>query len=152
MSQTVDTNVLIYATHTGSPFHDRARALVEHLAAGPALTYILWPAVLGYLRIVTHPAILGTPMSIEDGISNIESMIAPPHIRATGEGADFWGSFRRVAADTKPRGNLVSDAHLVALMHEYGVTTIWSHDRDFRKFSGIRTKDPFAAKYAAGFA
>ncbi|HUP71349.1 MAG TPA: TA system VapC family ribonuclease toxin [Acidimicrobiales bacterium] len=152
MSQTVDTNILIYATHTASPFHQRARALVEHLVAGPALTYILWPAVLGYLRIVTNPAILQAPMSTANAISNIESMIAPPHIRAAGEGNEFWASFQRVSADANPRGNLVPDAHLVALMHEHGVTTIWSHDRDFRKFSGIRMKDPFSKRYAAGFA
>ncbi len=151
MSQTVDTNILIYATHAASPFHDRARALVEHLVAGPALTYILWPVVLGYLRIVTHPQILGAPMSVQDAISNMESLIAPPHIRATGEGDGFWASFQRVAADANPRGNLVPDGHLVALMHEHGVTTIWSHDRDFRRFSGIRTKDPFANRYAGGF-
>jgi len=33
MSQTLDTNVLVYATHTASPFHPRARSLVEHLVA-----------------------------------------------------------------------------------------------------------------------
>jgi len=42
------------------------------------------------------------------------------------------------------RGNLVSDAHLVALMRENGVDTLWSHDRDFRKFEGIRLRDPYA--------
>jgi toxin-antitoxin system PIN domain toxin len=151
VSQTVDTNVLVYATHTASPFHDRARALVEHLVAGPSLAYLLWPAVVGYLRIVTHPAALGTPLSSEEAMSNIATLLAPAHIRVAGEGDDFWPSFRRIAADVKPRGKLVPDAHLVALMHEHGVSTIWSHDRDFRKFRGIRVKDPFAEEHSAGF-
>jgi uncharacterized protein len=42
------------------------------------------------------------------------------------------------------RGNLVPDAHLVALMRENEVVSIWTHDRDFRKFEGIRVSDPFA--------
>jgi predicted nucleic acid-binding protein len=42
------------------------------------------------------------------------------------------------------RGNLVPDAHLVALMRQHGVSTIWSHDRDFLKFPGIKVQDPFA--------
>jgi len=151
VSQTVDTNVLVYASHTASPFHDRARALVEHLVAGPSLAYLLWPAVLGYLRIVTHPAILGTPLSTGEAISNVEAVLAPSHVRVAGEGDDFWASFRRVAADVKPRGNLVPDAHLVALMREHGVSTIWSHDRDLRKFSGITVKDPFSGEYSTGF-
>jgi hypothetical protein len=151
VSRTVDTNILVYATHSGSPFHGRARALVEHLVAGPSLAYILWPAILGYLRIVTHPNILGSPLSTDEAMSNIEALIAPSHVRVAGEGDDFWESFRAVAADVKPRGNLVPDAHLVALMREHGVSTIWSHDRDFRKFRGITVKDPFSEEQSGGF-
>jgi toxin-antitoxin system PIN domain toxin len=151
MSQTVDTNILVYATHAASPYHRRARALVEHLVAGPSLAYVLWPAVVGYLRIVTHPTILGSPLSTDEALSNIDALIAPSHVRVPGEGDGFWASFRTVAADAKPRGNLVPDAHLVALMREHGVSTIWSHDRDFRKFSGITVKDPFSEEHSAGF-
>jgi uncharacterized protein len=151
MSRTVDTNVLVYATHTASPFHERARALVEHLVAGPRLAYLLWPVVLGYLRIVTHPNILGSPLSSDEAMSNMEALIGPAHVRVAGEGSDFWPSFREVSSDVKPRGNLVPDAHLVALMVEHGVTTIWSHDRDLRKFRGITVKDPFSDEHATGF-
>ena len=151
MSRTVDTNILVYATHTASPFHDRARALVEHLVAGPRLAYMLWPAVLGYLRIVTHPNILGSPLSTDEAMSNIEALIAPAHVRVAGEGNDFWPSFREVSSDVKPRGNLVPDAHLVALMREHGVSMIWSRDRDFRKFRGITVKDPFSEEHSTGF-
>jgi len=151
MSRTVDTNVLVYATHTASPFHGRARALVEHLVAGPGLAYLLWPAILGYVRIVTHPNILGSPLSSDEAMSNVEALIAPSHVRVVGEGNDFWASFRMVAADIKPRGNLVPDAHLVALMREHGVSTIWSHDRDLRKFRGITVKDPFSGEHSTGF-
>lgn len=152
MSQTIDTNVLIYATHTASPFHQRARALVEHLVAGPGLAYIFWPTVLGYLRIVTHPTILETPLSTNDATSNVGNVISPAHIRVAGEVDDFWAAFQRVTAETKPRGKLVPDAHLVALMHVHGVSTIWTHDRDFRRFSGITSKDPFDDCYSTGFA
>lgn len=151
MSRTVDTNILVYATHSGSPFHARAHALVAHLVAGPRLTYLLWPAVLGYLRIVTHPNILGSPLSTDEAISNIEALIAPAHVRVAAEGNDFWPSFREVSSDVRPRGNLVPDAHLVALMREHGVSTIWSHDRDLRKFRGITVKDPFSEEHSKGF-
>ena len=151
MSRTVDTNILVYATHTSSPFHDRAQALVEHLVAGPSLAYLLWPAVLGYLRIVTHPSILGSPLSSDEAMANIEALLAPAHMRVAGEGRSFWPSFREISADVHPRGNLVPDAHLVALMREHGVSTIWSHDRDFRKFQGITVKDPFSQEHATRF-
>lgn len=151
MSQTVDTNILVYATHTASPFHERARALVEHLVAGPAIAYLLWPTVLGYLRIVTHPAILGAPLSVDQAMANVETVLAPSHVRVTGEGDEFWPAFGRVVADARPRGTQVPDAHLVGLMHEHAVSTIWTHDRGFRRFSGITVKDPFDKKYSGGF-
>jgi toxin-antitoxin system PIN domain toxin len=151
MSRTVDTNILVHATHAASPFHDRARALVEHLVAGPALSYVFWPAVLGYLRVVTHPNVLASPLSSDEAMSNVEALVAPSHIRLVGEGDDFWAFFRMVAVDVKPRGNLVPDAHLVALMREHGVSTIWSHDRDLRKFRGITVKDPFSEEHSTAF-
>lgn len=151
MSQTIDTNILIYATHAASPFHERSRALVEHLVTGPAIAYVLWPVVLGYLRIVTHPTVLGAPLSSDQAMANVESVLSPPHIRVAGEGDTFWPSFRRVADEVEPTGKLFPDAHLVGLMHEHGVSTIWTRDRDFRKFSGITVKDPFDERYSAGF-
>ena len=51
----------------------------------------------------------------------------------------------------QPRGNRAPDAHLVALMREHGVSAIWSHDRDFRKFRGITVRDPFSEKDPKGF-
>jgi len=41
------------------------------------------------------------------------------------------------------RGNLVSDAHLAALLLHNGVVTLWTHDRDFLNFPGLRIREPF---------
>jgi predicted nucleic acid-binding protein len=62
-----------------------------------------------------------------------------------GEQEAFWRRFSEVADDVGPTGNLVPDAHLVALMLENGVRTIMTRDRDYRKFRGITVRDPFAA-------
>lgn len=144
MSETFDVNVLVCATDRGSPFHDRAKELVERFLAGPDLVYLLWPVALGYLRIVTHPRLLDTPLSPEVAADNIEQLVVQPHVRQVGEGDGFWAVYRRVADPVIPKGNLVPDAHLVALMRQHGIATIWSHDRDLRKFDGITVRDPFA--------
>ncbi|MGH7556689.1 MAG: hypothetical protein ACREMD_02685 [Gemmatimonadota bacterium] len=41
------------------------------------------------------------------------------------------------------RGNLVSDAHLVALLKQHGVNVLYSRDRDFWKFDFLEVRDPF---------
>ncbi len=143
MSTTIDANVLVYASNTADPVHAPARALIERLAAGPDLLYLFWPALMGYLRIVTHPAILPRPLAQGDAISNITALLSLGHVRARGETDAFWEVFRSTAGG-RVRGNAVPDAHLATLMREHGVATIYTRDRDYRRFDGIRVEDPFA--------
>ncbi|MGH2660660.1 MAG: TA system VapC family ribonuclease toxin [Actinomycetota bacterium] len=144
MSSTVDVNVLLYASDSSSRFHEGARALVERLVLGPDLFYLFWPVVMGYLRIATHPAIFAQPLRPDEATANIEELLAPPHARTAAEDEGFWEFYRAATAGAPVRGNLVSDAHLVALMRQHGVTTLWTHDRDFRKFDAIQVRDPYA--------
>lgn len=143
MSSTVDANVLVYASNTADPLHDRAEALVRRLAAGPELVYLFWPTIFGYLRIVTHPAILPRPLGPRDAMRNVEALLDQPHLRAPGEAEGFWSVYRSTAGD-QSRGNDVPDAHVAALMRQHGVRVIYTRDRDFRRFDAIEARDPFA--------
>lgn len=151
MTTTVDTNILVYASDTDAPEHARARALVEHLATGPDLVVVLWPTLLGYLRIVTHPSICAAPLPFEVARANVDAFLALPHVRAAAETTEFWGAFTNVTAAAPVRGNLVPDAQLAALMRTHGVHHIWSRDRDLRRFDAITITDPFDDRYANGF-
>lgn len=144
MTLTLDANLLLYASDEASPFHERARRVLEDVAAGPAIAYLFWPTVMAYLRLSTHPAVFDRPLSPEEAQANVESLVVLPHVQTPGEQDLFWELYRRVSDDAGARGNLVTDAHLVALMLQNGVRTIWTHDRDYRKFSGIDVRDPFA--------
>ena len=62
--------------------------------------------------------------------------------RGEREGEGFWGIFQTTAGQ-RVRGNAVPDAHIAALMRQHGVTTIYTRDRDYRRFDGIRVRDPF---------
>lgn len=142
MSTTVDANVLIYASNAADPLNDRAIELVSRLAAGPEIVYLFWPTLLGYLRIVTHPAVMPRPLGPREAMRNVEALLDRPHIRAPGEADGFWPIFR-AAAGQQARGNDVPDAHLAALMRQHGVRLIYTRDRDFRRFDGIEARDPF---------
>ncbi|HEV8654870.1 MAG TPA: TA system VapC family ribonuclease toxin [Candidatus Limnocylindria bacterium] len=144
MSATIDVNILLYASDESSSFHAKAAELLDRLARGPDLLYLFWPVLMGYLRMSTHPALFPRPLSVDIATVNVGQLLGLPHARAVGEGDDFWQAYGAVTAGVVVRGNLVSDAHLVALMRENGVGTLWSHDRDFRKFEAVRVRDPFA--------
>lgn len=151
MSQTLDVNVLLYASNIEAPEHEQAMALISHLADGPDLVVVLWPVVMGYLRIATHPAVFAKPLTHADAVANIDAFLGRPHVRAVGESDRFWSAYRRLAIDVLPRGNGVPDAHIVGLMVDHGVDVIWSRDRDFRKYRGIAVRDPFDEQYRDGF-
>lgn len=144
MSQTVDTNVLLHGSNRDSPRHEQARIFIDRLALGPELVVLLWPTILGYIRISTHPSIFPSPLTHAGASANVTALLERPHVRAVGELDDFWDVYRKVTEDVNPRGNLVPDAHIVALMRQHSVSMIWTSDRDFRKFEGITHEDPFA--------
>jgi predicted nucleic acid-binding protein len=76
------------------------------------------------------------------GVANAEALLALPHCRALGEADDFWRAYREVSAQVPMRGNLVPDSHLAAVLREHGVTTLYTHDRDFRKYAFLDVRDP----------
>jgi hypothetical protein len=98
---------------------------------------------MGYLRIVTHPAILPRPLAPPDAVSNVGQLLALPHVRAPGEAEGFFDLYCATAGE-QARGNDVPDAHLAALMRQHGVAIIYTRDRSFRRFDGIEARDPLA--------
>jgi toxin-antitoxin system PIN domain toxin len=121
MSSTIDVNVLLYAADESSPFNAQAAELVRRLAQGPELLYLFWPVLIGYLRMSTHSAIFDRPLSNEVATQNVADLLDLPHARAVGESDAFWQSYGAATSGMVVTGNLVGDAHLVALILENGV-------------------------------
>lgn len=140
MSTTVDTNVLVYASNASDRWHDGARSVIERLANGPELAYFFWPVLMGYLRVVTHPAILPRPLAAKDAMRNIAALLEQPSVHVVGEADGFWKTFV-ATAPPQVRGNDVPDAHLIALMRQNGVRRIYTRDHSFRRFDGIEVLD-----------
>jgi toxin-antitoxin system PIN domain toxin len=149
MSATIDANILVYASNNSDPVHPQAIQLIQRLAAGPDLLYLFWPVVLGYLRIVTHPAILPKPLTAREATTNAEGILRRQHVRTPGEADGFWELFRATSRD-QARGNDIPDAHLVTLMRQHGVRRIYSRDSGLRRYADIEVVDPFAAPPAIG--
>lgn len=143
MSVAIDANVLLYASDAESPRQRTALELLERLAAGPGLVYLFWPVAMAYLRISTHPSVFHHPLAPEAALANLGGLIERPHVRCPGEATGFWTIYQDTVAGDVIRGNLVSDAHLAALLQQHGVGTIWTADRDFLRFPDITARDPY---------
>lgn len=143
MSYSLDVNVLLYASDRSSDRHVRARRFVETCAAGPEILCLTWPTMMSYLRIATHPRIFSAPLSPDEALDNISALVALPHVRAVSETDGFLDAYKRVAGEMPVRGNLVPDAHVAAILLQHGVRTLYTNDRDFRKFQSLDVRDPF---------
>jgi hypothetical protein len=143
MSFALDVNILLYASDTSSSFHRQALAFMASCMDGRELFYLAWPTAMSYLRIATHPAVFNQPLSPEEATANIEALLHLPQVRFLSEGEGFWDIYRSITSEVPTRGNLVPDAHLAALLQYHGVKRLYTHDRDFMKFSFIEVRDPF---------
>jgi uncharacterized protein len=144
MSYSLDVNVLLYASDRSSERHEAARRFLDSCAAGPEVLCLAWPTVMAYLRIATHPRIFAEPLSPDEALGNVKALLALRHVRTVSELDGFLDAYAHVAGDTPVRGNLVPDAHLATILFQHGVRTLYSNDRDFRKFEGLSVQDPFA--------
>jgi len=144
MSAAIDVNVLLFASDTASPLHQRAAKFLEERASGPDILYLAWSTVMSYLRISTHAAIFANPLRPEDASRNVEALLHLPHVRMLAEEDGFWDVYREVTQELPARGNDVPDAHLATLLRQHGVATLYTNDRDFRKFDFLNVRDPFA--------
>ena len=142
MSYSVDVNILLYASDAASPFGPRAKAFLADCVAGGDLFCLAWPTVVSYLRLSTHPSIFRSPLSPDDAVANVDGLLALPHVRALGEDEGFWEVYRSVTRGLAVRANLVSDAHLAAILRQHGVRTLYTNDVDFRRFSFLDVRNP----------
>jgi toxin-antitoxin system PIN domain toxin len=144
MSFSCDVNVLLYASDSASAIHESARRFLKRVAAGDDLCCLGWPTVMSYLRMATHSGIFASPLTPAQALGNIDALVGLPHVRLLAEQDGFLNVYREVTGTFPVRGNLVPDAHLAALLKQHGVRTLYTRDTDFRKFTFLEVRDPFA--------
>jgi len=142
MSFAIDVNILLYASDAGCSYHKRAKSFLDDCIKQEKLFFLAWPTVMGYLRIATHPSIFDRPLTPDEAMANIGMLLTLPHVRFLSEEEGFWDIYREMTSEVPTRGNLVPDAHLAAILRQHGVKKLYSHDRDFLKFSFLDVRDP----------
>ena len=139
----VDTNVFIYAVHSGAEEHERCRSLVETWRLDPLPWATTWSVFYEFLRVSTHPRVFSSPLTIADAWSFVHALLASPGLQVLVEGQRH----AQVAATTfaelpELRGNLTHDAHTAILLREHGITQIYTRDTDFHRFPFLEVMDP----------
>ncbi|MCI0521683.1 MAG: PIN domain-containing protein [Chloroflexi bacterium] len=139
----VDANLLLYAYNLDAPQNTAARSWLESVLSGRESVAFSWPTILAFLRITTHPRVFPHPYTMAEATSVIRGWLARRAAVILASGPDHWAVLERMLLEGQVRGAVVMDAHLAALAIEHGAT-LYSTDRDFTRFPGLRLVNPLA--------
>ena len=137
----IDANVLLYAYHPRAPQHERCRTWVEAEFAGGTAVRLPWATIVAFLRISTNPRVFELPLSTAEAEGAVSSWLALPSVSPIDPGERYWDILRDLLHRAQVTGPLVTDAALAALAIEHGAT-LCTTDRDFARFSELRTLNP----------
>jgi uncharacterized protein len=136
-----DLNLVVYAHNDDAPDHAASRAWWEGLLNGPTPVGVPWAVALGFVRLMTHRAVLNTPMSPTVAVAHVRSWCAQPQVQVLEPGAQHLDILDRLLSTAGTGGNLTTDAHLAALAIEHQCE-LHSNDTDFARFPGLRWRNP----------
>ena len=150
MGFATDANLLLYSVHRESEYHLGAKAFIEECMAGSETWAIPWPVAHAFLRISTHTSIFPHPLTIAQAVSVIDRLGSLPHVQFIGEKAGFWGAYQPMLLARQARGNSVPDTLVAALLFNHGITTLYTKDKDFLRFEGLKVIDPLKTRKGEG--
>ena len=139
----VDTNILVYAADTDSPFHGRCREALEQWRSQNSVWYTTWSIIYEFVRVTTHPRVMRSPLSVADSWRFIDAVLASPSLSILVE-TDRHSDVAAQVFDELPhlQGNIIHDAHTAILMREHGLRRIFTRDTDFHRFPFLEVADP----------
>ena len=141
----LDTNLLVYAHRRDAEWHEKALERVAELAGGVGTWAIPWPCVHEFLSIVTHPRIYSPPTPLAIALAAIRVWLDAPGCRTIGEGPGYFEVLERLLREARVSGPMIHDARIAAICLDHGVTELWTLDRDFSRFAGLKVVNPLGA-------
>lgn len=138
-----DANLLIYAHDQRSPWHAAAKAWWTRVLSGSEPVGIPWVVVLAFTRLMTHPQICQNPLSVEQARAITLAWFDFPHVRLMMTHENSLGRFFDLLQEAGIGGNLSTDAWIALHALEHSAT-LYSNDRDFDRFGGVRRINPLS--------
>lgn len=141
----VDTNILVYAHRRESALGGAARERIGELAASRAPWGLPWSVVHEFIALVTRrrPEVEPTPTSL--AIAAVERLTDSPGCVLLAEAPDHLVRFRALAEAAQLSGVRLYDARIAAVCLGHGVRELWTADRDFALFPGLKARNPLVA-------
>jgi len=139
----IDTNVLVYAEFSGTPFHERSRALRDRVLAGEFVGVLAAPVLAEFVAVVTDSKRVETPRSAAEAAAEAARYLVAEQFEiaeVTREALADWVDLVRLRG---LRGPAVFDALIAAVLLDVGVTRLFTFDaRGFDSVPGLTALEP----------
>jgi uncharacterized protein len=136
-----DINLLVYTYNELAPMHSKARNWWETLLSSDELVGIPWAVSIGFIRLMTHRQVLEKPMAVEACCEIVQEWFGRSNVQPLEPGTRHLSIFRSLLSRIGTGGNLVTDAHVAALVVEHSCE-LHTNDDDFSRFPGLRFLNP----------
>ncbi|HKX00732.1 MAG TPA: TA system VapC family ribonuclease toxin [Bryobacteraceae bacterium] len=139
----IDTNILVYAHRRDlTQWYEPANARVAELAESGAAWAIPWPCINEFLSVVTNPRIFPVPTPLTQALEQVDYWFECPTMQLLSEAPGYWPELKHLVQSARIAGPAVHDARIFAICRLHGVRELWSADRDFSRFKGVRVVNP----------
>ncbi len=137
-----DVNLLLYAEIDAHPLHARARDWWEETLNGERAVGLPPVCIFGFIRISTNRRVFQDPLTTKDAVQRVERWleqeVATFLIPGSRHLSIAFGLLQRLGT----AANLTTDVQIAAHALEHQAE-VYSNDRDFARFDGLRWVNPF---------
>lgn len=139
----LDTNILYFATNSSCPEHPRARALVERAAREHLEWTVADQVLFEYYRLVRNPAVLEKPLSAGDAGRRIRFFRDEIGWRHCAYDQACWSEVIGGLSDPSFPARRTFDLVLAVTLRRNGVQTFYTRNTaDFEAFGWFTVVDP----------
>jgi toxin-antitoxin system PIN domain toxin len=141
----LDTNILYFATNSSCPEHVRARALMERAAQEPLEWTIADQVLFEYYRLVRNPAVLERPLAAVEAGRRLRFFRDEIGWRHCAYDRTCWDEVIGGLSDPSFTARRTFDLVLAVTLRRNGVDTFHTRNAaDFEAFGWFTVIDPLA--------
>lgn len=138
-----DTNILVYANNADSPFHDKAKSIVEKAVKGEIQAAISIQNFVELYAVITDKRRVEHPLSPIKAKELVEFYKDHENIRVIAPSSQTLEILTGLIAKHKPNAQSIFDYLLVATMIDNDIHEIYTANTGhFKSFSNIKTINP----------
>jgi toxin-antitoxin system PIN domain toxin len=141
-----DTNLLLYAYNSKSPFHGGSAAWWSKSLSGPNPVILCPIVIFGFVRIATSARAFPHPLTIQKASSHVLRWLDQPVVQLVEMDSRDIEQALSLLIEAGTGGNLTTDAQIAAMSLRLGAV-VHTVDADYARFPRVRWFNPLTGKH-----